>query len=408
MAIDPKIFELIRASDPEERKKGIKALARTEDREALRYLASLHSQDPEPEVRELALKAGQHIKKRGELSHWGEDSGKAVAKLEAVDIKKDGPKGTAKLPNDAKTKEAKKLMDSAMDMVMRSEYAQAQDLAYQAFGIAPNLGSDPYYASLAGEIMGLPEGEALVALREGRPDVDMGGKSKRKRGAGQDSTPTWGDFFVDAAILFVASAGAFVFFMAMLFNQIQGMAASGIFTNMGSYSEYGSFDPTSQVMNFLAGSGLTLALIVGLIGGLFVVLTNFLHFGLLHLCAGFLGGGGSFRNLVHKAIIPLVIQSLASVVIMGITYYFTFQAIIDAGGNTNALMISNDTSGLLSMLNALSYLIGFGYTLWLSYIVGQNYDFGFGKGCGTLIISYIVVFAVTFCGTFALISALAR
>jgi len=52
MPIDPRIFDLIRSSDVEERKKGVKALARSEDREALRYLASLYNQDPDPEVRD--------------------------------------------------------------------------------------------------------------------------------------------------------------------------------------------------------------------------------------------------------------------------------------------------------------------------------------------------------------------
>jgi hypothetical protein len=409
MPIDPMIFDLIRSNDVEERKKGVKALARTEDREALRYLASLHKQDPDAEVRHLALLAGQHIKKRNALGDWGHDSGKSAEKLAPVEYKTDGAKKKENLPSDANTTKAKALLDKAMDFVMKADYAEAQSLAYEAFAIAPQVANDAYYAGVAAEIMGVPQAEALAKLKAGQSDYDGDGKAKRKRGA-KDGTPTWGEFFVDTAILFVASAASLIFFMVMLFNQIQGLADSGALATMGaSYSEYGSFDATTEVMNFLANSGLSIALIVGFAGGLFIVLANLLHFFILHLCSsGFLGGVGSFRSLVHKAIIPLVIQSLVSVVITGITYYLTFQAIIDSGGNPNAVMLSSDTSGILNLLNGLSSLLGFVYTLWLSFIVGQNYDFGMGKGCGAMIISYIVIFAVSFCGGFTLVSMLAQ
>jgi hypothetical protein len=408
MPINPMIFELIRSNDVEERKKGVKALARSEDREALRYLATLHKEDPDSEVRHLALLAGQHVKKRLALGDWGHDTGKSAEKLAPVEFKTDGPKKKEKLPSDATTTKAKGLLDKAMDFVMKSDYAEAQSLAYEAFEIAPQIANDPYYAGVAAEIMGVPQAEAIATLKAGRADYEGDGKAKRKRGA-KEGTPTWGEFFVDTAILFVASAASLIFFMVMLFNQIQGLADSGALANMGaSYSEYGSFDPTTEVMNFLANSGLTLALIVGFVGSLFIVLANLLHFFVLHLCStGFLGGVGSFRSLVHKAIMPLVIQSLVSVVITGMTYYLTFQAIIDAGGDPNA-MLSSDTSGLLNVLNYISSALGLVYTLWLSFIVGKNYDFGMGKGCGAMIISYIAIFAVAFCGSFTLVSMLAQ
>jgi hypothetical protein len=403
MPIDPKIFDLIRSSDVEERKRGVKALARSEDREALRYLASLYKDDPDPEVRDLALKAGQHIKKRGELSEWGSDQGRGAAKFEDVEIKRDAPKQRNKLPDNPKTKEAKALMDKAIELMMQSNYAEAQDLAYQAFELAPNLDTESYYATLASDIMGLPQAQAIAALREGRADYEVGGrKSKRKRGSAKEVS--WVDFLVDSAILYVVSAGSLLFFMVMIFNQVQVLAELGYLSDLTSgseYAAYGGVDPTAQFMGFLSSSGMTLAIIIGLIGGLVLVLANLLHFVILHFCAGMLGGDGSFRALVHNSIIPLVVQSLASVIISGAIYYLTIQDMIQSGG---ANSLSRDTLGIVNTLNSMSSLVGFGYLLWLSFIVGKTYDFGFGKGCGALIISFIAYIlsfvAIGFCGGF--------
>lgn len=67
---DPIIFQSLRSTDPEERKKGVKALARTGNREALRYLATVYTQDPDPSVRQLALYGGKHIKQMAIQDDW--------------------------------------------------------------------------------------------------------------------------------------------------------------------------------------------------------------------------------------------------------------------------------------------------------------------------------------------------
>lgn len=67
---DPIIFQALKSRDPEERKKGVIALGRTKDREAMRYLATIYKDDPDILVQDLALQAGKYIKHMGVQGEW--------------------------------------------------------------------------------------------------------------------------------------------------------------------------------------------------------------------------------------------------------------------------------------------------------------------------------------------------
>ena len=67
---DPIIFQALKSPDPEERKKGVIALGRTGEREAMRYLATVYKNDSDIDVRLLALDAGKHIKRIMVQGDW--------------------------------------------------------------------------------------------------------------------------------------------------------------------------------------------------------------------------------------------------------------------------------------------------------------------------------------------------
>jgi HEAT repeat protein len=70
---DPIIFQALKSSNPEERKKAVIALGRTKDREAWRYLATIYKNDPDQMVRDLALQAGKYIKHMDVQAEWTGD-----------------------------------------------------------------------------------------------------------------------------------------------------------------------------------------------------------------------------------------------------------------------------------------------------------------------------------------------
>lgn len=155
---DPLIFKSLRSSDPEERKKGIKALARTGEREALRYLATIYKEDPDPEVRQLALDGGKHVKRLLVQGDWvGEGVKNPTQEMKAV--KSSVPEKDQKL--------SKKYMDDALEFVVNEDYERAENLAKKAFALNPDLKHDPYYSGLASEVMGMPTEEAIATLLAG-------------------------------------------------------------------------------------------------------------------------------------------------------------------------------------------------------------------------------------------------
>lgn len=152
---NPLIFRALKSPDPEERKKGIKALARTGEREALRYLATIYKEDSDPEVRQLALDGGKHIKRLMLQGDWvGEGIKHPTQEMKAV---------TSTIPaKDQKL--SKKYMDDALEFVVNEDYDRAEALAVKAFKLNPDLKHDIYYSGLAGEVMGMSAEEAIATI----------------------------------------------------------------------------------------------------------------------------------------------------------------------------------------------------------------------------------------------------
>lgn len=57
-----KLIRQLESSDPKKRMQAVRALAKTGDRTALKPLLKVYKNDPDPKVRDLALKAGRYIK----------------------------------------------------------------------------------------------------------------------------------------------------------------------------------------------------------------------------------------------------------------------------------------------------------------------------------------------------------
>jgi hypothetical protein len=153
--MDPRIIEALKSRDPEERKKAVRALAQTHTTESLRYLATIYKKDPDASVRELAIKAGRHIKKTRAAVDWvGEGdvrfSTKEVAAVSTV--------------SSVAQEQAKGLMDKALDESVKGNYEKAEQYARQAFQLNPDLQFDTYYLGIASDVMGMNEEEVIAAL----------------------------------------------------------------------------------------------------------------------------------------------------------------------------------------------------------------------------------------------------
>jgi hypothetical protein len=387
--VDHILLKQLNHTDPERRKKAVMELARTKDREALSYLATVYRSDSDPEVRELARKAGIFINKHtdgqkskndtpiyGPSDDDDDDSYYGTESDSYLDDEIVPEKDINVSPLDAER--ANGLVKQAMDAHMRGNNDRALKYLRQALDKNPSLKKDSYTLSLASTITGMTGDQAI------RYVVGDDRKQKAKRGAGQHDPedPTWGDAIVDLLIYGLVNAGLVIvgFFLVLgVFNTALANNPAAMTAITGSSMPTGV--NTATVVSQVSAIGGIIALIysaiygVGSMIGLFLFTYLPIHF----VSVSFLGGEGTLTRLITKATIPFtVVTVIALVGFVGVTYLS---------------IVSPDSIGVATILNLV---LIFGPTFLVAQRIGVAYRFGMGNGCAAIFLSTILLFAV-FC-----------
>lgn len=146
----------LRDRDPQKRKIAIKRLARDVDRSALRQLAIMAGDDPEPELRKLARNAGVYIRQQlGEIPVDDDDKGK-----------KDKSDTSSKkfIVSQRNITAAQNEVNAAMTYQIAEDEEKTVKSLQKALALNPNLRHDDYFVSLCESIMGKSGQEAVEAL----------------------------------------------------------------------------------------------------------------------------------------------------------------------------------------------------------------------------------------------------
>lgn len=401
--IDQQLINMIDDPDPQVRTQAVKQLAKTKSQEAVQYLAAMYKTDSDPEIRELARKAGLYIKKKQREEQWTGGDGDP----DAYDEPEDMPEEINVSPRAVES--SKGLMDSAMNLHVAGDDDKAGEYVEKAFLTNPNLQHDSYYLGLASTVLGIP-GEQVVEVLLGDVEYTSSGKAKRKRKLkpGEDEITTekviidlvifW---VVMAAILIIGTLIQFQLFSSMfegLLNSPEltaGLSAEEIAEAQG---QIGMF------LNVFLGAGLVTTVIWSAISSVFSVIFLLIQYALFHFTATtILGGDGSFKGLIHRVTNFYTI----SYAIYAIVAYFILFLVVDS----LAVLMEDGTTkggGILSTLYLISFVSSFVWIYLLSKRIGANYDFGAGKGCLTMIISYILVFAFMCACSFAFSAAIGQ
>lgn len=205
--IDNDLIKLLNSPDPEKRKKAVTALAKTKNPQALKYLAMVVKNDDDPEVVDLARKAGAYIKKNTD----DEQVVKTTAGFaEAVSPYGDSDTADDALPEDievtaADETRAKGFIQQSIDWHMRGDNDKAALYLRRAFAANPKLRYDSYTVGLAVTITGLSSEEAVKRLL---PSAEI--KKKLKRAGGMTASPT------QRFLAFIMFAAAMVSLVAYL------------------------------------------------------------------------------------------------------------------------------------------------------------------------------------------------
>jgi HEAT repeats len=381
--IDQQLINMLDDPNPQVRASAVKQLAKTQSQEAVRYLATIYKTDDNPEVRELARKAGLYIKKKMNEGNWtGGDA---------------DPNATEQAPSDEVNVSPRAVesaigqMESAMNLHVAGEDEKAAKFVEKAFMANPNLKNDSYYLGMAATILGLP-GDEVANFLLADVEFDAKGKAKRKRkpkAKNVESEVSTETAIIDLVIYFIVIATLVAVGMLILISLFD----SAIQIAMTESPEFaavmrgeGLTDPSQQIfidlVNGFVQGGFVISVVSGIAMGIYSVIVLVVQLGCMHIVATMLlGGEGTFKQLIHKMTGVITAFTVAYVLIFMLMIYVMFNGVVNE--NLNAFNTVN-------VLNSLMSLGSLGYLIWFVMALGKVYNYSTGAGCGTIIIGLIL------------------
>lgn len=196
----------LKSRKAEDRKQAIRMAAKALDRTALKQLARMAGDDPEPEIRKLAQQAGVYIRQKlGDLP--GEN-----AKPEQAVVSEE---------NEA---QAKRYLKAAMTATMQNDQAKSIKALSKALDLNPNLRTDGYFISLCEQATGAEGSAAITALKD-ESKLEETIKREARQRSEQDTIAhreklnkiTWNDTAFDYGLLAIISliGGILMMFLAV-------------------------------------------------------------------------------------------------------------------------------------------------------------------------------------------------
>jgi hypothetical protein len=420
--VDSQLLRMLGSKDAAERKKAITALARSQDRAALPHLAKVFRSDPDAELRELARKAGVYINKKaapppskpktspfysgGTVPADDLDDGPGVSDEPVYSRRDTGytsiPGGYDSLDDadddllddeamaggDTGRKTAdttrvspgaearsRELLEMAMSFHTRGEQAKVIKALTEAFKKNPKLVNDNYALNAASSMTGLPRSQVGAALMDGSL------LRAARKSAGSSDDPTWGDAAVDLGIYWFVSLGLFIVgFMAMM------AIFQALFNNLPDITPQDRALLQQQLTLAFGAQTIPLFLLQALLQATIALISLLVLYFVWHLVAQWmLGGDGTMPRLIRKATLLLAFYGpLSAVVLIGL--FLVGSLLLSAGGMS--------FESYNSWLIIATLVVSIGGLLLISQRIGAAYRFGIGRGCATMIISYILMFCL--------------
>ncbi len=403
--MDTKIQNMLNSHDPAMRIEAVKALAKEATPDAMEELAYVYRTDSDESVREMARKGGIYIRKKLQ------EEGGSRKKAEPVVVE----------VSEKKQESAQKRVARAMDWHVQGMDDKAQDELRKAFADNPNLRDDKYATGLASTVTGLPDLQAFDYLTgQMEPEDIPGVKVKRKPKRGDDEDVSTGKVLVDLAIYYIVNVVIVIIggllalqFVTGVFDIIQAELGSEIFQNpeFGETYTYtneagetvtisgGELLQVQQIFSIFGSLGVIATIIYGLISGVFYVIGLLIGYAVLHVVAVYmLGGVGTYKGLIHRLTNFLTIWTVLTVLFSFAMTYLIFNPFFNALTNPSPDVASEtllnqafqSSTASISFLSLVGFVVSILFIFWISQRIGQNYQFGTGRGCATIIVSYIL------------------
>ncbi|MDX2076966.1 MAG: HEAT repeat domain-containing protein [bacterium] len=235
--IDPRILQALESNDPDKRKKAVAYLAKSLDREALPHLARVYKTDKDPQIRELAKKAGAYIQKNApepepdpiyeDDLYEEEEADSSYTRYNSLYADDDDDDDNAMsyesdepnvpLPSNIQVsavaeERAKSYVEQAMDWNVRGNNTKAIEMLKKAFKSNPRLLHDSYTMGLAVNITGLSQADTQRLLMPSDKEMrQMDGVTSQR----SESRKLNGIQQFFALIIFVGATATLIGFFAL-------------------------------------------------------------------------------------------------------------------------------------------------------------------------------------------------
>lgn len=426
-------IHLLGHKDSAQRRQAIIALGKSGDKRALQPLARVYKTDPDPELRDLALKAGRNIQKTA-----------AASVPEPTDYFQFGfneppsspPKPTSKPPevtpdwmqmaassaiaapikkiSPADKQKAKSSLDRALDMSLKKDWDSVAHYLKEALERDPDIEKNTTFIGLAAQVTHTDSTHAADALRQMR--TQKPGRAKKAGGTSYGgSEPGAAEFLVEWPIwliilgLIFSGAAFFVLRAAtdLFDDDFQVTSDTGDTTYTDENGQFVTVTQQGEVIEsdlsikdieeFVAEYGPITSLAFGFGISFFTMIFSTFNNYVTWFIGGFMGGTGALSNFLIGTMRVDVVGNL----LIAVLYALIVAALASSADDPTA-----DPSQLSSLQCVLGLvgLILFGAKSW---IVGQKHEFGLGMGVANLIVGAVATGIVGGCCYCGLISMLA-
>jgi hypothetical protein len=369
------LLHQLQSPDANTRRKAIMALANTKDTAALVPLAHIYRNDPLPELRDLALKAGRYIRE-----HAGTAPGAAGTAADKERI------------TDRDIDLAKGYLDAAVSFHTQGDRARAIENLGKALSLNPPLIKQTFVANLTLSLTGrsVDEAAAILTHPDRRADLiqKLGGKRKLKPQVTDSDDPystSWMSVLADLGIYWLvtslATIAIFIFSIEMI-QDVFDQYATTTTTAPGATSPEEVFDDIAAA-SFIAMIPMAFG------NGVYSMLGVIIQGAGIHVAATyFLAGSGPLAYL-YRRLVPF-----QTVITLG--YAATFVV----------LSVTGSVEVFATLLPFLSIVASVAVIYYMSSLVGKVYNFGAGTGCLAIILGSVLVIAFFCCGGYMIFGSL--
>ncbi len=398
-------IQQLRSSDAGTRRQAIIALGKSNDPSALSHLADSYRGDPDPSLRELALKAGRYLKQQigdaappaaAERAPRTKETSERIRRQVEEDDEDEVETSTKPepivLPRKVVTSRdiatSKGYIDAALTQYELGANGKAVKLLKQAIDVNPDIIKDNYFLSVAASATNrsgedsirflLDKGEVSSFARESARDQVRQRKSKHLESARGTS---WGGVGLEALVYILLNTVGIAIILLVLLQVMQNIIEDPALARQ--------MEIPSNIVNQLRGLaslGVVLIVVYSLVAALFGTLSLFIYGGVVHLAAVYIfRGKGLYRNFMDR--------------LLG---FFNKRLLVYYGLGLLATVLTF-AAGAPILGACVGIIVSF-YAAWMTWqqlkVTSDAYDFGLLGGClsniaaGALLMVFFVIVQV--------------